>query len=105
MIHNGRLLFNGTIDEVTGKILGFDYLFIEAEPLNSNLIEDISRIVGVDQVQQKDSRTIEIRVKRGDEVRPLVAEAVVESGAKLYSMGYSQNLLERTYIEALKKGR
>ena len=105
MIHNGRLLFNGTIDEVTGKILGFDYLFVEAEPLSSSLIESISGIVGVDQVLKKDDRTIEIRAKRENEVRPLVAEAVLRAGARLYSMGYSQNLLERTYIEALKKGR
>lgn len=104
MIHNGRLLFNGTIDEVTGKVLGFDYLLVEAEPLNANLIETISKITGVDQVVQKDNRMLEIKVKRAVEVRPLVAEAVVKSGAKLYSMGYSQNLLERTYIEALKKG-
>jgi hypothetical protein len=37
-------------------------------------------------------------------VRPVVAEAVMKAGAKLYSMGYSENLLERTYIEALRKG-
>lgn len=104
MIHNGKLLFDGTIDEVTGKVLGSDYLFVEAEPLSSGIVDAISKISGVEQVVQKDGRTIEIKVKRGDEVRPPVSEAIVKSGVKLYSIGYQQNILERTYIEALKKG-
>ncbi|MHB8565550.1 MAG: ABC transporter ATP-binding protein [Nitrososphaerales archaeon] len=105
MIHKGRLLFSGPVDEIIGKVLGSNYLVLEAEPLDDRLIKDLSSVEGVEQVVRKDGRTLELKTKRGIEVRPLIAESVIRSGAKLYSMGYSENLLERTYIEALKLGK
>jgi ABC-2 type transport system ATP-binding protein len=107
MIHKGRLLFNGQIDDIITKVLGSTYLIIEADPLQSNLIQTISGIPGVEHVAagEPDERTLQLRVTPGAEVRPAVAEAVIRSGARLYSMSYSENLLEKTYIEALKRGR
>ena len=104
MIHKGKLLFNGTTDDIIGKVLGSNYLLLEAEPLDENLLSLISKIDGVEKVPAKTGRTVELKIVRGKEVRPIVAETVIEAGAKLYSMSYSENLLERTYIEALETG-
>ena len=76
----------------------------EAEPVE-NCLESIRGISGVEEIRRLDgSRTVELKVTLGKDVRPDVAEAVIRSGAKLYSLSYSEDLLERTYLEALKKG-
>ncbi|HVB11740.1 MAG TPA: ABC transporter ATP-binding protein [Nitrososphaerales archaeon] len=104
MIHRGRMLFNGTIKETIGNVLGSTFLIVEAEPVE-NCLESIRGISGVEEVRRMDgSRTVELKVTLGKDVRPNVAEAVIRSGAKLYSLSYSEDLLERTYLEALKKG-
>jgi ABC-2 type transport system ATP-binding protein len=106
MIHKGRLLFNGAIDDIIGKVLGSTYLMIEAEPLETSLIQAISAIPGVERVKKDPGgRILELQVTPRKEVRPAVSEAIVHSGAKLYSISYSENLLEKTYIEALRQGK
>lgn len=104
MIHRGRILFNGSIEKTIGNVLGSTFLIVEADPLESCL-EKIRAIQGVEDIRRENGgRTIELKVMPGRDVRPDVAEAIVRSGAKLYSLHYSEDLLERTYLEALKKG-
>ena len=48
--------------------------------------------------------TIEIVVSKQDiDIRPLISDLVVKSGAKLYTIKQGENMLERAYIEALKE--
>jgi ABC-2 type transport system ATP-binding protein len=106
MIHKGRILFSGPVQGIIESVLGSTYLVVEADPLPDSLINTLSGISGVEEIKKKspDGRTLELKIQPGKEVRPLVAEAVIQSGAKLYALNYSENLLERTYIEALKQG-
>ena len=106
MIHNGKLLFKGSVEETIGKVLGSSYLIVEAEPVGESLINELSSIPGVLQIEKMklESRTLELKIQPGVEIRPLVAETIVRAGAKLYSLDYSENLLERTYIHALTQG-
>lgn len=108
MIHKGKLLFSGPTVDIIGRVLGSNYIRLEAEPLGENLIKEISQLSGVEGVSKKethDSRvTIELKIEPGREVRPVVADVVFKAGSKLYSMDYAENLLERTYIEALRQG-
>ena len=47
---------------------------------------------------------IEIMVReQNEDIRPLISDLVVKSGAKLYSIKQGENMLERAYIEALRK--
>ena len=105
MINNGHLLFSGPVDEIIGKVLGSNYLVLEADPLDTNLIKVITSIPGVEEITKKsdDGRTIELKIEHGKELRPQVAEAVIRYGAKLYSISYSESLLEKTYIRALRQ--
>ena len=107
MIHRGRVLFNGSIEETIGNVLGSTFLIVEADPAEA-CINDLGGIHGVEQVRIKEAHSsrslLELKVTPGKDVRPEVAEAVIRSGAKLYSLSYSEDLLERTYLEALKKG-
>jgi len=109
MIHKGKILFGGPTEQIIANVLGSTFLGLEAEPVDDNLIEEVGQVKGVEGVSIKETidgrrARLELKIVPGIEVRPLVADAVFKSGAKLYSMGYSENLLERTYIEALRQG-
>jgi ABC-2 type transport system ATP-binding protein len=104
MIHKGRILFSGKVEEIIGKVLGSNYIILEAEPLDQRLVEKISQIDGVERIERKNPTTIEIKTKQGYEIRPFVSSEVFRYGSKLYSLNYSENRLERTYIEALRTG-
>jgi len=109
MIHKGKLLFNGSTENIIAKVLGSNYLVLEAEPLGDDLIKEIASLPGVEGVSKKEvvsgaRVTLELKIEHGREIRPVVAETVMKAGAKLYSIDYSENLLERTYIEALRQG-
>lgn len=104
MIHKGHILFSGQVEEIIGKVLGSNYIVLEAEPLDQRMLEKISQIYGVERIERKNPTTIEIKAKQGIEIRPLISSTVLREGSKLYSLSYSENRLERTYIEALRNG-
>jgi ABC-2 type transport system ATP-binding protein len=109
MIHKGKILFAGPTEQIISGVLGSNYIELEAEPADDNLMKLVGSIPGVEDVTVKEvivgtRARLELKVQPGKEVRPLVSETVLKSGAKLYSMNYAENLLERTYIEALRKG-
>lgn len=103
MIHSGRLLFKTRTEEVHTKVLGSTFLTVEAEPLDEGLIRELSAIDGVQAVKREGGRTLELTLRPGVELRPLISEKIVRAGAKLYSISYPNDLLERAYLEALKK--
>ncbi|MGI0091737.1 MAG: ABC transporter ATP-binding protein, partial [Nitrososphaerales archaeon] len=106
MIHRGRILFKGSLEETINNVLGSTFLMVEADPADK-CINMIRGIPGVEEIRSREGgvRTLlELKVTPGKDVRPDVAEAVIRSGAKLYSLSYSVDLLERTYLEALRKG-
>ena len=106
MIHNGKILFKGSVNETIEKVLGSSYLIVEADPISEGLISALSAISGVQSITRPETqgRTIELKVESSKEIRPIVAETVVREGSKLFSLSYSENLLERTYIQALSAG-
>ncbi len=108
MIHKGRLLFSGSTESIISRVLGSNFLVLEAEPVDDGLIQVLSKIPGVEGISRKETDgkrvTLELKIEPGKEVRPSIADVVIKAGASLYSMGYSENLLERTYIEALRQG-
>lgn len=109
MIHKGKLLFSGPTDDIINRVLGSTFIVLEVDPADDNLAKQLSSIPGIEAVMIKEKidqtrSRLELKIEPGHEVRPLVADVVFKSGAKLYSMDYSENLLERTYIQALRQG-
>ena len=79
MIHNGKILFKGTVSETIGKVLGSSYLIVEADPIQESLVKALSAVSGVISVERKgpNGRALELKIQEGEEVRPLVALIVV----------------------------
>ncbi len=109
MIHHGKILFKGPVDEVVGKVLDYSLVELETSPLTPQTIQQLKEIPGITQINiadsgKKDAIAIEITVcERDHDIRPVIADIVVKSGAKLYTIKQGENMLERAYIEALKE--
>jgi ABC-2 type transport system ATP-binding protein len=102
IIHSGRLLFQGPVNEVIRKVLDYSAVQVEADGLTDSTLDGIKQISGVASLV-RNGRSIEIIVKGLDDTRPAISELIVRSGAKLYSIKQADNMLERAYIEALGK--
>ena len=110
IIHRGKILFQGPVEEVTKKVLNYSLIQLETSPLTTKTIQKLTKIKGIIKVDptinktnsQKNSTEITFNEKDVD-IRPLISDLIVKSGAKLYTIKQSENMLERAYIEALKE--
>jgi ABC-2 type transport system ATP-binding protein len=109
IVHKGNILFQGPVDEVIRKVLKYSIIFIETSPLTSETLQQLWAIPGVVEIyplaksSRANSNSIEIKViGQNEDIRPIISELVVKSGAKLFSIKQGENMLERAYLEALK---
>ena len=102
IIHSGRILFRGSSSDVIRKVLDYSVVTVEAQGLPQETINSIKGMPNVSQVTIN-SQTIEIIIKGHDDIRPALSDLIVKSGARLYTIKIADNMLERAYIEALKK--
>jgi ABC-2 type transport system ATP-binding protein len=102
IIHSGRILFRGSSSDVIRKVLDYSVVTVEAQGLPQETINSIKEMPNVSQVTVN-NQTIEIIIKGHDDIRPALSDLVVKSGARLYTIKIADNMLERAYIEALKK--
>jgi ABC-2 type transport system ATP-binding protein len=109
IIHRGKILFKGSVDEVVQKVLNYSIVQLETSPLTPQTIQQIKEIPGiqieiVNNSKNADLMSIEITVtQKNFDVRPQISELVVKSGAKLYTLKQGENMLEKAYLEALRE--
>jgi len=108
IVHRGRILFQGPVNEVIQKVLNHSLIQVETSPLTPETIQQLGEIPGITHVNQTTNNgaqtsTIELVInEQNDDIRPLVSRLIVNSGAKLYTIKQGENMLERAYIEALR---
>jgi ABC-2 type transport system ATP-binding protein len=108
IIRRGKILFQGSVEEVTKKILKYSLIQLETSPLTAKTIQKLTKIKGIINIDPAINKTnsqkitTEITLNEKDvDIRPLISDLIVKSGAKLYTIKQSDNMLERAYIEAL----
>jgi len=109
IIHRGSILFQGPVNEVIKKVLNYSLIIVETDALIPATLQRLKEIPGVFEVNTVGKNTsqglsvFEIMVReQKEDIRPLISDLVVSSGAKLYSIKQGENMLERAYIEALR---
>ncbi len=102
IIHSGKILFQGPVNDVIRNVLDYSLVMLEAQGLTEPTVDGIRKIPGVSEVSLNGS-SAEIRVRGHEDIRPTISDLVVKSGARLYSIKTAENMLERAYIEALTK--
>jgi ABC-type multidrug transport system ATPase subunit len=111
IIHRGKILFQGPIKEVTKKALNYSLIQLETSPLTPKTIQKLTKIPGIIRIdpainQKNNSQNTAMEIifhEKEVDIRPLISDLVIKSGAKLYTIKQSNNMLERAYIEALKE--
>jgi len=110
IVHRGTILFQGPVEEVIRKVLNYSLVLVETSPLTPETVQRLKEIPGILEINpaggnsREGLNTIEITVgEQNEDIRPLISDRVVKSGAKLYSIKQAENMLERAYIEALRK--
>ncbi len=109
IIHNGKIRFRGSIDEVIRGALNYSVVVIETSQLSDSILSDIRKLQDVVDVRNNGSNhegsyltEVLIRAdKASSDFRPLLSDLIVRSGSKLYTIKPADNLLERAYIETL----
>ena len=109
IVHRGSILFQGPVNEVIQKVLNYSLVLVETSALSAATFQLLKEIPGVFEVntvgknRSQDFRVIEFMVRgQKEDIRPLISDLIVNSGAKLYSIKQGENMLERAYIEALR---
>ncbi|HYC12357.1 MAG TPA: ABC transporter ATP-binding protein [Nitrososphaerales archaeon] len=101
VIHSGRLLFRGGIEEFIMKGLGTRSITIQAENVGSGLVSALSEMKGVTRVTMNATGFV-VETAKGSDPRAEISKLVVESGARLLSMGYSRNELHEAYVNLVR---
>jgi len=94
LFHSGNIALMGTVPELGRQILGGGFnVDIEAE--GGQLQERLALIPGVSGIEQTGPGRFRLRADR--DVRPEAAAAVVDAGAKLYTLSVEAPSLEAIY--------
>ncbi|MEM3670573.1 MAG: hypothetical protein QW767_02390 [Thermoprotei archaeon] len=75
-------------------------LRVDASDISQQVLDSISRLTGVFSVERTRSG-FQASVTVSPDPRPSIADTLIRSGCKLYSMAYESNLLEKVYVNAL----
>jgi ABC-2 type transport system ATP-binding protein len=101
VIHSGRIVFRGGIQEFVVKELSKRSITVEAEKVGEGLLHALETVKGVVRVSLT-TRGLLIEVSKDSDPRAEISRLVVESGAKLLSIGYSRNELDEAYVNSIR---
>jgi ABC-2 type transport system ATP-binding protein len=101
VIHSGRILFRGGIQEFIVSELGKRSITVEVEKVDEGLLHALEGVKGVVRVSLTTGGLL-IEVSKDSDPRAEISRLVVESGAKLLSIGYARNELDEAYVNSIR---
>ncbi|MDA4137134.1 MAG: ABC transporter ATP-binding protein [Thaumarchaeota archaeon] len=101
VLHSGSLIYRGAIGEFISGALTSRVINVEVQSATEGLAATVGKIPGVLRVTATDAG-FSVEMEKGSDVRGEVSNAVVESGAKLLSIGYSRSELDEAYMAAIR---
>jgi len=102
LFHQGKLVLEGRVEELAQRVLGGAYrIRLEATPLEG-LAERLRALPGVSQVQ---TDAAGLKLEAQQDIRPQVAQAVLEAGATLQSLLLEQPSLDEVYARYFQEVR
>jgi ABC-2 type transport system ATP-binding protein len=108
VINAGRVVAEGTPDELTRRLQGYETVLITAEGPEDEMKGRLEKVAGVNLVEHRGSQlpsdgegcvTFEIHAEKGHDVRAELARVVVESSWKLYELKTSGLSLEDIFLK------
>ena len=102
VIHSGRLIFRGQIQEFITSSLDTRLVLVEVPSPSDDLLGEVRKIPGVTAVTRT-ALGFTVQVEKGRDVRSEISKAVVGSGASLLSIGYSRSELDEAYLASIRR--
>jgi len=104
VIHSGRILFRGGIEDFIRERLGSRSVLVEiadSAAAVGSLVARISALDGVKRVTPAPEGLL-VEVAGDSDPRGEISRVVVEAGAMLVGLGYSRSELDEAYINAIR---
>lgn len=106
VIHSGRILFRGGIEEFIRERLGSRSIVVEIADASTgassaSLVGPVSSLSGVRRVTATPDG-LRVEVATDSDPRAEISRLVVEAGARLVGLGYSRSELDEAYINAIR---
>jgi len=96
LFHHGRMMLEGSVDELARRILGKAYrIHLEVVSPEPGLLEALRRLPEAVEVHQVDSRSFVVEAKT--DLRPQAAEAVIATGGHLLRLDIESQSLDEIY--------
>jgi ABC-2 type transport system ATP-binding protein len=107
VINEGKVVAVGAPEELTRRLLGYGTVLLTVEGPAAEILDRLQRVSGVNWVEPRESSdqhvTYEIHSEKGQDVRPELARAVVESQWKLLELKSSGLSLEDIFLKLTTK--
>lgn len=104
VIHSGKMVFRGPIDGFIRQSLNSRLIVVElARPADPQLSSRLSSVAGVRHVSTNAVGLL-VETEKDSDPRAEVARTVVDSGAGLVGLRYSESELDEAYINAIRGG-
>ncbi|GAB4516619.1 MAG: ABC transporter ATP-binding protein [Anaerolineae bacterium] len=96
LFHQGRMVLEGTVPELARRVLGGAYrIFVEVAEPSPAVAQALRQVPGVLNVRPVQDHRYELEAER--DLRPEVAQAVVQAGGRLLSLDLEQSNLDEVY--------
>jgi ABC-type multidrug transport system ATPase subunit len=106
LIHEGKVLAQGTVEDVLRSTLKEGILTVEASKVSDSILQEIRALEGVEDIRMVEISggvaKFEILLgNAGAGIRPRVNELLVKGGAQVFTLKREERLLEKAYIRAI----
>ncbi|MCG8351616.1 MAG: ABC transporter ATP-binding protein [Chloroflexales bacterium] len=101
LFHRGKMVLEGAVDELARRVMGGAYrIRIEAEANGTPLDTTLGKLSGVVQVHRPAASIYELEAEH--DLRAAAAQAVIEAGGELLSLGMEMPNLDEIYTQYFK---
>ncbi len=102
VIHSGSVVYRGELQKFIPTWVGSRTVSIElGEAADDGLIQALSKVKGVTKLTAEKANLL-IEVSKDSDPRGEISRLVIDSGAKLLSMGYSRDELQDAYVNSMR---
>ncbi len=104
LYYRGRKALEGTVEELARRVLGFAYrILVQVRKDARRLVEPLRGLKGVQQVEVRDDQTLIVHCER--DMRPEVAQTVIQQGAQLLRLDMEMPSLDDVYTRYFQEVR
>lgn len=103
IINKGKIVVEDTPENLQARLVGAERVILRVRGETDELVSRIGKIKGVQQLQANPDGSLEFQFLPAQDVRPVVAKTVIESGYDLLEMRPIGLSLEEIFLELTKE--